>query len=236
MRLLLAEDDVLLGQATCKALMQLGYAVDWLTSGVTVVSAIQTYAYDCVLLDLGLPEVSGQLCIQALRKSSRTTPVIVLTAREETNAKVEMLDLGADDYIVKPFDVDELAARIRAVARRSAAKGLDAETELAHGHLRINPAAQSVSLGSEHVRLTNKEFWLLEALMRSPGRIVTRQSLEDALYGWNDDCSSNAIEVLIYQLRKKLATRVIHTVRGVGYRLASLSEMNTLEIAHVDRQ
>jgi DNA-binding response OmpR family regulator len=162
--------------------------------------------------------------------------VIVLTAREETNAKVEMLDLGADDYIVKPFDVDELAARIRAVARRSAAKGLDAETVLAHGHLRINLAAQTVSLGNDSVRLTNKEFWLLEALMRSPGRIVTRQSLEDALYGWNDDCSSNAIEVLVYQLRKKLTTQVIHTVRGVGYRLASLAEMNTLEFLHVDRQ
>jgi DNA-binding response OmpR family regulator len=236
MRLLLAEDDVLLGQATCKALMQYGYAVDWLTSGQTVVSAIQTYAYDCVLLDLGLPEVSGQLCVQALRKSSRSTPVIVLTAREETNTKVEMLDLGADDYIVKPFDVDELAARIRAVARRSAAQGPDAAAELTHGHLRMNLAAQTVSLGSECVRLTNKEFWLLEALMRSPGRIVTRQSLEDALYGWNDDCSSNAIEVLVYQLRKKLTTQVIHTVRGVGYRLASLAEMNHLELAHVDRQ
>lgn len=229
MRLLLAEDDELLGQATAKALMQLGYAVDWLTSGLRVAQAVKTYNYDCILLDLGLPDVSGERCIQALRKVRLTTPVIVLTARESVGSKVELLSLGADDYLVKPIDVDELAARIRAVIRRLAGHRPAEDAELVHGQLCINSASRTVAMAGKVLHLSNKEFWLLEILARNRGRIVTRQALEEALYGWDDECFSNAIDVFIYQLRKKLNARVIRTVRGVGYRLASPEEMDGAE-------
>lgn len=220
MRLLLAEDDLPLGQATCKGLMQLGYAVDWLTSGGRVRDAVDAYTYSCILLDLGLPEVSGELCLQAIRRAQVTTPVIVLTARGEKASRIEMLDIGADDYMIKPFDVDELAARVRAVVRRVAAGRPDQDLELSHGTLRIHPATQTAMLDDSPVVLTSKEFWLLEALVRNKGRIVTRRMLMEALYGWDEDLSSNAIEVFIYQLRRKLGAHVIQTVRGVGYRLS----------------
>ncbi len=224
MRLLLAEDDLPLGQATCNGLMQLGYAVDWLTSGARLTTAVSTYEYDCVILDLGLPGLSGQQCLQALRKARLDVPVIVVTARAEKSTKIELLDVGADDYLVKPFDVDELAARVRAVARRSVVPGTGG-VELRHGPLLLQPATQSASVGGVPVALTKKEFWLLETLVRQRDRIVTRRALEEALYGWDDDPSSNALEVFIYQLRRKLGAGAIKTVRGVGYRVASAAEL-----------
>lgn len=224
MRLLLAEDDLQLGQATCRGLMQLGYAVDWLTSGGRVATAVSTFAYDCIVLDLGLPEVTGQMCLQALRRAKQSTPVIVITALGDKATKIDVLDLGADDYLTKPYDIDELAARIRAVVRRAAARAHDDPVSLSHGPLTILPGTQSAEVDGAPVTLTNKEFWLLEALIRNRERIVTRRMLEESLYGWNDDRNSNAIEVYVHQLRRKLGARLILTVRGVGYRLASVSE------------
>lgn len=224
MRLLLAEDDLQLGQATCKGLMQLGYAVDWLTSGGRVAAAVGSYSYDCIVLDLGLPEASGQMCLQALRRTKQVTPVIVITAQGDKGTKIDVLDLGADDYLTKPYDIDELAARVRAVVRRAAMRAHDDALTLSHGRLTILPSTQSALVDGESVTLTNKEFWLLEALVRNRERIVTRRVLEESLYGWNDDRSSNAIEVYVCQLRRKLGAHLILTVRGVGYRLASVSE------------
>jgi DNA-binding response OmpR family regulator len=229
MRLLLVEDDLLLGQATCRGLMQLGYAVDWLTAGARVAPVVETYAYDCIVLDLGLPDVSGQLCLQALRRSRRAVPVIVITARGEKEAKIELLDLGADDYLTKPYDIDELAARVRAVVRRAPARTDESEQQISHGSLSIFPTTQSVLVDGEHVELTNKEFWLLEALMRNRQRIVPRRALEESLYGWDDDPTSNGIEVFVYQLRRKLGPHAIRTVRGVGYRLGSASDVSLQE-------
>jgi DNA-binding response OmpR family regulator len=234
MKLLLAEDDPLLGRATCKALSQLGHVVDWLSTGQRVLSAVETYTYDCILLDLGLPDVSGEQCLRAIRSTSRTIPVIVLTAREASGAKIEMFEKGADDYLVKPYDIDELEARIRAVVRRVAGHRGSEGVELVHESLRVNPATRSVVLGKVPLKLTNKEFWLLESLMRSGGRIVTRRSLEESLYGWEDDCSSNSIEVFVFQLRRKLGPGIIHTVRGVGYRLSSIEDADKTEVSARD--
>jgi DNA-binding response OmpR family regulator len=229
MRLLLAEDDLQLGQATCKGLMQLGYAVDWLTSGGRVAAAVGTFNYDCIILDLGLPEVTGQMCLQALRRAKRAAPVIVVTAQGDKSTKIDVLDLGADDYITKPYDIDEVAARVRAVVRRAATRGPDDPVSMSHGPLTIVPTTQSALLHGEPVTLTNKEFWLLEALVRNRERIVPRRVLEESLYGWDEDRTSNAIEVFIYQLRRKLGAQLILTVRGVGYRLATATELLGVE-------
>lgn len=232
MRLLLAEDDRLLGQATCKALEQLGHEVEWLTSGLEVARRAAVTPYDCALIDLGLPEVSGRSCIQALRQAGNPLPVIVLTAAHSVETKIDVLDLGADDYLVKPFDVDELAARVRAVVRRKAESHAAGDAMLVHGPLLVNTASRAVSLHGEYLHLTSKEFWLLDVLVRSKGRIVTRQALDDALYGWDGECASNAIEVFVYQLRRKLGAQTIRTVRGIGYRLASEAEMIDLQVPH----
>ncbi len=224
MRLLLTEDDLPLGEATCNGLMQLGYAVDWLTSGARLGTAVATFDYDCVILDLGLPGQTGQQCLQAMRKARQDVPVIVITARADKSTKIELLDIGADDYLVKPFDIDELAARVRAVARRTLVPG-SGGAELRHGPLLLQPATQTASVSGVPVVLTRKEFWLLETLVRQRDRIVTRRALEEALYGWDEDPSSNALEVFIYQLRRKLGSGFIKTVRGVGYRVASAAEL-----------
>jgi DNA-binding response OmpR family regulator len=218
--MLLVEDDRLLGQATTRGLMQMGYAVDWLTEGVRVEAAVGSFDYSCVLLDLGLPDIPGELCLQTIRRAKQKMPVIVLTARGEKATRISTLDIGADDYLIKPFDVDELAARIRAVVRRAGAGRTNQNLELSHGMLRLHPATQSVTNGDSPVVVTSKEFWLLEALIRNKDRIVTRQMLIEALYGWADDLTSNAIEVYVHQLRRKLGGHLIQTVRGVGYRLS----------------
>jgi DNA-binding response OmpR family regulator len=225
MRLLLAEDDLLLGQATSKGLMQLGYAVDWLTSGERLRVAVKDFSYDCILLDLGLPDVPGDACLRLLRREKDNTPVIIITATDGKDAKVKMLDCGADDYLAKPFDLDELAARVRAVVRRSGQRGTPEETiSWRNGTLTIHVGSQAVLLDGQPKMLTTKEFWLLETLVRNRERIVTRQVLEEALYGWGDELTSNTIEVYVHQLRRKLGRDLIKTVRGLGYRLARQDE------------
>jgi len=225
MRLLLAEDDMLLGEAVSRGLMQMGYAVDWLTSGERLRVAVKNYSYDCILLDLGLPDVAGDTCLQRLRQEKLNTPVIVITARDGKHDKIRVLDGGADDYLSKPFDLDELAARIRAVVRRGAERG-EAElvVEFRSGPLSIHSASQAVRLAGESKVLTTKEFWLLETMVRHRHRIVTRQMLEERLYGWGDELTSNTIEVYVHQLRRKLGKELIKTVRGLGYRLARADE------------
>lgn len=225
MRLLLAEDDVLLGEALSRGLMQLGYAVDWLTSGERLRLAVRNYSYDCILLDLGLPDVPGDRCLQILRQEKLNTPVIVITASDGKHDKIRLLDGGADDYVAKPFDLEELAARIRAVVRRGAERGeAEQRVEFRSGTLSLHSGLQTVFLGGEQKPLTTKEFWILETMVRHRHRIVTRQMLEERLYGWGDELTSNTIEVYVHQLRRKLGKELIKTVRGLGYRLAQAHE------------
>ena len=229
MKLLLAEDDLMLGQATCKGLQLEGHTVDWVTSGDRVAVALKTHRYDCVLLDLGLPEVSGEACLEVLRRAKDPTPVIVITARGHKDDRIAVLDIGADDYLVKPFDLDEVAARVRAVVRRSQAReGEAVSAELVHGPLKLISSTRTALWNGNVVPLKNKEFWVLETLMRLRNRIVSRQHLEETMYGWTDDLSSNTIEVYIHHLRRKLGSAVIVTVRGIGYQLATEAELQAL--------
>lgn len=226
MKILLAEDDLLLGQATCQGLQQEGYTVDWVTSGSRVAVALKARSYDCILLDLGLPEVSGEACLEVLRRSKDPTPVIVVTARGEKTDRIALLDIGADDYLVKPLDLDEVNARVRAVVRRSQMRDShDTAPEMVHGPLRLRSATRTVMWGDDIVILKNKEFWVLETLMRLRNRIVSRQHLEETMYGWTDELGSNTIEVYIHHLRRKLGSHLIVTVRGIGYQLAPEADL-----------
>lgn len=225
MRLLLAEDDPLLGQGLSSGLAQLGYAVDWLTCGAPLRAAVHAHRYDCILLDLGLPDLPGEAFVQQLRRDDDPTPVIVISAREGKHSRISLLDQGADDYLAKPFDLDELAARVRAVVRRSGERAAGQHTVAWRGGtLVIHPAARTVLLDGQPRMLATKEFWLLEVLVRHRDRVVTRAELEDALYAWGEESSSNTIEVYIHQLRRKLGREAIKTVRGLGYRLARSDE------------
>lgn len=230
MRLLFAEDDVLLGRATCVSLLQAGHAVDWVTNGGQLMAAVNQQEYDCVLLDLGLPGLSGEDCLRSLRARQQHVPVVVLTARGQKNDRIAMLDLGADDYMVKPYDLDEMAARVRAVVRRS--RDAEHKTEYTHGPLRVRPLSRTVSWHGEPVALTSKEFLLLDALVRLPTRIVTREALEQALYGWGEEIGSNAVEVHVHHLRRKLTPKLIVTVRGVGYQLGASDRLNGEPVGH----
>ena len=217
MRILLIEDDPSLG-ATLQSWLQLdGYAVDWLRRGDQAAMALATHDYHCVLLDRGLPGLSGDAVLQALRARQSLVPVLLITARDTLSDRVEGLDLGADDYLVKPFDLEELSARIRAALRREARQPAVA---LRHGAVTLDPAGKSAMLDGQLLALTAREFAVLHALMRRPGQIVSRAQLEEALYGWGEEVESNAIEVHIYNLRKKLGSGFITTVRNQGYGLA----------------
>jgi two-component system OmpR family response regulator/two-component system response regulator QseB len=167
--------------------------------------------------------------LRALRRAKKSTSVIVASARHQRQSKLDLLELGADDYLTKPFDIDELAARVRALSRRAAARGGGELMQITHGALSIWPATKQVTLGGKPVALTNKEFWLLEVLMRNRDRIVTRRTLEDNLYGWDDSRTDNALEVFVYQLRRKLGADLIRTVRGVGYQLTAAAVIPDLE-------
>lgn len=224
MRLLFAEDDVLLGRATCVALLKAGHAVDWVVNGNQLLASINSHDYDCVLLDLGLPGLSGEECLRSLRARKQRVPVVVLTARGQKDDRIAVLDLGADDYMVKPYDLDEMAARVRAVVRRS--RDVENKTEFTHGPLQVRPLSRTVLWHGAPVALTSKEFLLLDALVRWPARIVTRQDLEQALYGWGEEIGSNAVEVHVHHLRRKLSPRLIITIRGVGYQLGALERLN----------
>ena len=223
MRLLLVEDDVALGHSTRMGLELDGHAVHWERTGAAALSAAREQAFDCILLDLGLPDVSGEEVLRTLRAARETVPVIVLTARGMVGDRVTLLDRGADDYLVKPFDLDELGARLRALARRSQ-RGED-PSELVHGPLRLLPVTRTAVLDGVPIALTTKEFWILDSLMRSPQDTLSRTQLERVLYGQGEEVGSNAVEVHVHHLRRKLPARLIQTVRGAGYRLCPASEL-----------
>jgi len=214
MRLLLVEDDPHLGDGLMVGLRQQGYAVDWVKDGVAAELALATEPFDLVVLDLGLPRRSGLEVLKKLRGQGKTTPVLILTARDATADKVAGLDAGADDYVVKPVDLDELAARVRALTRRAAGR---AQPILRHGDLELDPAAHRVTLAGRPVELSAREFALLAALLENAGRVLTRAQLEASLYGWRDEPESNALEVHIHHLRRKLGGDLIKTLRGIGY-------------------
>ncbi|MDH4050571.1 MAG: response regulator transcription factor [Rubrivivax sp.] len=214
MRILLVEDDRMIGAGLRAALRQGGHAVDWVTDGRAADGALATEAFDLVLLDLGLPQLDGLDVLRALRGRGNETPVIVLTARDALASRVAGLDAGADDYLVKPFELEELLARMRAVTRRHSGR---ADGLLESGEVRLNPATKQVWRAGAPVMLSAREFALLEALLARPGAILSRAQLEDRLYGWGDAVESNTISVYIHQLRRKLGEDFIHTVRGVGY-------------------
>ncbi|KAA3628109.1 MAG: response regulator [Proteobacteria bacterium] len=214
MRLLLVEDDRLLGEAVVAGLHQNGFTVDWARDGMTADHALIAEQFDLVALDLGLPRCSGLELLRKLRDRGNTVPVLILTARDTVEDRVQGLDSGADDYLIKPFDLAELNARIRALLRRQGGRG---SPVLAHGAIRLDPAAHAVELNGTMVDLSPREFTLLRLLLESAGRVLSRERLEEALYGWNTDVDSNTVEVYIHHLRKKFGANLIRTIRGVGY-------------------
>ena len=214
MRVLVVEDDAMIGQGLETALRQMGSAVDWIRDGRSAAAALRTTAFDLVLLDLGLPSRDGIAILRELRERGDTTPVIILTARDEIGDRVAGLDAGADDYVVKPFDLDELNARMRSVMRRAAGRG---DPVIQHGNLRLDPVTHSVEHKGAPVSLSAHEYSVLEALLQRPGAVLSRAQLEERLYGWDQPIGSNAIEVYIHALRRKLGGDAIRTLRGVGY-------------------
>ncbi len=214
MRILLVEDDPQLGDGLTIGLRQAGFAVDWVKDGNSADHALQSETFDLVVLDLGLPRLSGMEVLSRARSRRQTLPVLILTARDATGDKVSGLDAGADDYLVKPVDLDELAARIRALTRRSAGR---AAPLLTRGDLTLDPAAHSVTHAGAPVELSSREFSLLQMLLENAGRVLSRSQLEQSVYGWRDEPDSNALEVHIHHLRKKLGSELIRTLRGVGY-------------------
>lgn len=214
MRLLLVEDDLMIGESVLDLLRAEGYAVDWVKDGEMADTALDSQTYDLVLLDLGLPRRDGLAVLRRLRARKDRTPVLVATARDAIAQRVEGLDMGADDYIVKPYELDELLARIRALIRRAAGR---AEPVYEHLGVSINPVTREVLLDGQAVVLSAREWSILELLLARPGMVLSRRQLEEKLYSWKDDLSSNAVEVYIHGLRKKLGPRIIQNVRGVGY-------------------
>ena len=217
MRILLVEDDPQLGDGLTVGLRQAGFAVDWVRDGNAADLALHAENFDLVVLDLGLPRLSGMDVLSRARGRGQRMPILILTARDATGDKVSGLDAGADDYLVKPIDLDELTARIRALTRRSAGR---ADPLLIHGDVVLDPAAHSVTVAGQPVELSSREFSLLQMLLESAGRVLTRSQLEQSLYGWRDEPDSNALEVHIHHLRKKLGSDLIRTLRGVGYTIA----------------
>lgn len=214
MRILLAEDDPQLGDGLMVGLRQAGHAVDWVRDGVAAELALKSEPFDLLLLDLGLPRLDGVTVLRQLRARGQTLPVLILTARDAVNDKVAGLDAGADDYLVKPVDLDELSARVRALSRRASGH---AQPRLQLGDLEIDPAARTVSVAGVPVELAGREYSLLQTLAENAGRVMTRAQLEASLYGWRDEPDSNALEVHIHHLRKKIGAERIRTLRGIGY-------------------
>jgi two-component system OmpR family response regulator len=214
MRVLLIEDDRMVGAAVEQALRDAAYAVDWVTDGETAIQAAENEAYEVALLDLGLPVADGREVLRRLRMLDRKLPVIIVTARDGIDDRIDGLDLGADDYLVKPFEIRELLARMRAVLRR---EGSGSPALLSNGTLRLDPATREAWFFGETSLLTAREFALLQALLIRPGTILSRSELERQIYGWNEEVESNAIEFLIHTIRKKLGALAIRNVRGVGW-------------------
>ncbi len=218
MRILLVEDDSMIGESVAEGLKSEGYAVDWVRDGKEAEVSIAATPYSLVLLDLGLPRRDGIEVLKGLRERHIDVPVLVMTARDTVRDRISGLDAGADDYLVKPFDLDELTARVRALTRRAAGR---AEPVIERGSLVINPATREVTWQGAAVALSAREYALLAALAERPGLVLSRAQLEEKLYGWNEAVGSNAVEVHIHNVRKKLGEGVIRNVRGLGYTLAS---------------
>jgi len=214
MRLLLVEDDIMIGESIRAGLQQAHYAVDWIRDGAAAEPAVALHTYALVLLDLGLPRKSGLDVLRALRRRRIDIPVLVITARDAIEKRIEGLDAGADDYVIKPFDLDELLARVRALLRRAAGRSVGT---LVAGELTLDPVSMCVSHRGSDVLLSPREFALLRALLERPGAVLSRAQLEERLYGWGDEVESNAIEVHIHNLRKKLGGDILRNVRGAGY-------------------
>ena len=216
MRILLIEDDELLGDGTKVGLGQHGLGVDWVKTRAAADAVLRSDEFDVVLLDIGLPDGSGLDLVKLLRSRGKMIPIMLLTARDAPNDKVAGLDSGADDYVVKPFDLDELCARIRALHRRSTGR---TTPQARHGELLLDPAAHTVTLADKPVHLPPKEFELLQILLENAGKTVPRQRLMSRLYGWGEDTESNSLDVYIHNLRKRLGSSVIRTIRGIGYKV-----------------
>ncbi|MCW8906207.1 MAG: response regulator transcription factor [Sedimenticola sp.] len=216
MRILLVEDDPILGDGLCAGLQQMEHTVDWLTDGNQAQLALERQLFDMAILDITLPGQDGLTLLRNIRARENPVPVLLLTARDQVHDRVEGLDAGADDYLAKPFDLEELAARLRAIARRHAGRS---HPQVKYGDLTLDPAAHTLHRDGELINCTAREFSILEALLRNVGQVLSRQRLEEALYGWDDGVESNAIEVYIHNLRKKIGREVIQTVRGLGYRI-----------------
>jgi two-component system OmpR family response regulator len=214
MRVLLVEDDPMIGEAVSTALKDAAYAVDWVRDGASAETTLGHGEHQAVLLDLGLPGKDGLEVLRRMRHGGNAAPVIILTARDSVADRIQGLDLGADDYILKPFDVSELLARLRAIVRRTAGQ---ATPRLGNGRVELDPATYEAHCGGETRLLSAREFALLHALMLRPGTILTRHELEERIYGWNEEVESNAVDFLIHAVRKKLGASIIKNVRGAGW-------------------
>lgn len=214
MRLLLVEDDSMIGEIVLETLRAEGFAVDWVKDGVSADTALLAQSYDLVVLDLGLPKKDGLEVLRALRARKQRMPLLIVTARDAVEDRIAGLDAGADDYVLKPFDIDELLARIRAHLRRASGR---AEPVYVYENVTINPSTKEVTVDGEPVILSSREWAVLEPLLARPGLILSRSQLEEKLFSWKDEVSSNAVEVYIHGLRRKLGAAIIRNVRGVGY-------------------
>jgi len=214
MRVLLVEDDRMIGEAVEHALQGAAYAVDWVRDGLAAQRSIEALNYDVVLLDLGLPKKDGIEVLHSIRSHGHLIPVVIITARDAVEDRIQGLDAGADDYVLKPFDMTELLARMRAVLRR---KGGVAGPLMSNGIISLDPTSREARVGNDTIRLSAREFSLLYTLMVRPGAILSRSELEERIYGWNEEVESNAVEFLIHSLRKKMGNSTIKNVRGVGW-------------------
>lgn len=221
MRVLLVEDDLMIGETLSDTLQDEAYTVDWVKDGQQAISTLKVQSYELVLLDLGLPKVDGMGVLTALREAELTTPVLILTARDATQDRILGLDAGADDYVVKPFDLGEVLARMRVLIRRSQGK---AENLLRLGDLSLNSVNKKITFANQPLDMTAKEYQLLYTFMLSPGKVLSKSQLEDSLYGWGMEVESNAVEFLIHSLRKKLGHNWIKNVRGLGWYISQTSE------------
>lgn len=218
MRLLLVEDDAMIGRAVRQGLGDAGFTVDWVTDGRAAELALANGVYDLALLDLGLPAKDGMTVLRELRARRDPLPVLIVTARDAVADRIAGLNAGADDYVLKPFDLDELVARVRALLRRRAGAAVPV---LQCGNLTLDAVRREVRRGDQEIQLSPREFALLEALMQRPGAVLSREQLEDAVYGWGEEVGSNAVEVHLHNLRRKLGPETIRNVRGVGYKVAA---------------
>ncbi|MBS0349772.1 MAG: response regulator [Proteobacteria bacterium] len=219
MRILLVEDDELLGDGIRTGLRHYGYTVDWVKDGKAAHRVLTTPQedFDVIVLDLGLPKMSGLDLLRSIRERHITIPVVILTARESVEDRVKGLDAGADDYLTKPFDLDELCARMRALQRRSKAR---ANPVIVYGNIELDPASHTVQQGGKDAIISRREFALLQKLLENTGRVISREQLNQTLYGWGENIDSNALEVHIHNLRKRFGSNLIRTIRGVGYMIS----------------